>query len=192
VAVAQLNYLAITSLDGYIEDENGMFGWGEPSEEVHAFVNELARSAGTYLYGRRMYETMVAWETDPSLVAQPGAAGDFARIWQAADKIVYSTRLTTVSTRRTRIERTFDPETVTRLKGAADRDLMIGGATIAAEAFKAGLVDECHLFLAPVAVGGGIPFLPRHVCLELELLDQRRFANGTVYLRYRLTPLSGS
>jgi dihydrofolate reductase len=186
--MAQLNYLAITSLDGYIEDEDGTFGWGEPSEEVHAFVNDLARAAGTYLYGRRMYETMAVWETDPSFASQPGIAGDFARIWRAADKIVYSTTLDTASTERTRIERAFNPDAVSQLKESCDRDLLIGGATIATEAFTAGLIDECQLCIVPVALGGGKPALPAHLRLDLELLDERRFANGTVYLRYLVTP----
>jgi dihydrofolate reductase len=183
--MGQLIYLAITSLDGFIEDEDGKFDWGEPTEEVHAFINDLARSAGTYLYGRRMYETMAVWETDPRFAAQPGVTADFARVWQAADKVVYSRTLTAATTRKTRIERTFDPASVGQLKTAADHDLMIGGAALASEAFRAGLVDECHLVLSPVVLGGGKRALPDHVRLELELLDDRRFAGGMVYLRYR-------
>jgi dihydrofolate reductase len=184
--MAKLIYLAITSLDGYIEDEDGKFDWAEPSEEVHAFVNDLARPVGTYLYGRRMYETMAVWETVPAFAAQSAVQVDFAQIWQAADKVVYSTTLDAASTGRTRVERHFDPDAVRQLKASAGRDLMIGGAAIAAEAIRAGLVDECHLVLAPVVVGGGKPALPDHVRLDLDLLDERRFANGTVYLRYEV------
>jgi dihydrofolate reductase len=184
--MGRLIYLTITSLDGYVEDEEGTFGWAEPDEEVHTFVNDLARRAGTYLYGRRMYEMMTVWETDPSFAAEPGAPGEFARIWQAAEKIVYSTTLTTVSTKLTRVERSFDPDAVRQLKDSTDADLMIGGAAIAAEAFRAGLVDECQIFLSPVAVGAGKPALPDHVRIDLDLLDQRRFTDGMVYLRYRV------
>jgi dihydrofolate reductase len=184
--MAQLIYLAIASLDGYIEDEDGRFDWAEPSEEVHAFVNDLARPVGTYLYGRRMYETMMVWETDPSFASGSRVEADFARIWQAADKVVYSTALAAPATARTRIERSFDREAVRNIKATADRDLMIGGAELAAEAFGAGLVDECQLLLAPVAVGGGKPALPRRIRLALDLVDHRRFANGSVYLRYRV------
>jgi dihydrofolate reductase len=156
--------------------------------EVHAFVNDLARSACTYLYGRRMYETMLGWETDPGFAAHSDVEADFARIWQAADKVVYSTTLSpAVPTRRTRVERVFDVDTVRQMKASAERDLMIGGAAIASEAFKAELVDEYQLFLAPIVVGGGKPALPDGVRLGLELLDERPFANGTVHLRYRVT-----
>lgn len=184
--MAQLSYVAITSLDGYIEDTDGKFDWAAPSEEVHAFVNDLARTTGTFLYGRRMYETMAPWETDPSFGAHPGVEADFARIWQATDKVVYSTTLSAVSTGRTTLERRFDVDAVRALKASAERDLMIGGANIAAVAFRAGLVDECHLFLTPIAVGGGKPALPDQVRLDLELLDHRRFANGTVHVHYRV------
>jgi dihydrofolate reductase len=182
--MANLNYLAIASLDGYIEDEDGKFDWAEPSEEVHAFVNDVARPAGTYLYGRRMYETMKAWETD--VASLPAVAADFAQIWRAADKVVYSATLATPSTTRTRIERRFDAAAVAKIKASADRDLMIGGAELAAEALRAGLVDECHLVLVPVAVGGGKRALPSRLRVYFELVDQRRFANGSVYLRYRV------
>jgi dihydrofolate reductase len=188
--VAELIYSAIASLDGYIEDEGGRFDWAEPDEEVHAFVNDLVRPVGTYLYGRRLYETMAAWETNPSLAEHSPVLRDFAEIWQAADKIVYSRTLETVSTERTRIERVFDADEVGRLKAAAGGDLAVGGAALAAEAFSAGLVDECHLFLAPVLVGGGKRALPAAVSLPLELLDERRFGNGVVYLRYRTVPAS--
>jgi dihydrofolate reductase len=183
--MAKLIYSAISSLDGYIEDEAGGFDWAVPDDEVHAFVNDLERSAGTYLYGRRMYETMVGWETDPSLAAQSPLLRDFAASWQAADKVVYSTTLDAPSTARTRIERAFDADQVRQMKASASRDLSVGGPDLAAQAFRAGLVDECHLFLTPIIVGGGKPSLPDGVRLELELLEERRFAGGTVHLHYR-------
>jgi dihydrofolate reductase len=183
--VAKLIYSAIASLDGYIEDEDGNFDWAEPDEEVHAFVDDLDRPVGTYLYGRRMYEVMVGWETDPTLADQSPLMRDFAEIWQAADKIVYSKTLANVSTARTRIERDFDPEAVRQMKASADRDLIVGGPELAAHAFKAGLVDECHLFVTPIIVGGGKQSLPDNVRLELALMDERRFGNGVVYLHYR-------
>jgi dihydrofolate reductase len=183
--MAKLIYAAITSLDGYIEDDTGGFDWAVPDEEVHAFVNDLERPVGTYLYGRGMYETMAGWETDPDLAALSPHTADFAQIWQAADKVVYSTTLGAASTSRTRIERTFDPDRVRQMKASADRDLAVGGPGLAAHAFRAGLVDECHLFLVPVVVGGGKRSLPDHVRLDLDLLDERRFGNGTVHLRYR-------
>lgn len=183
--MAKLIYSAISSLDGYIEDEAGGFDWAVPDDEVHAFVNDLERSAGTYLYGRRMYETMVGWETDPSLAAQSPLMRDFAASWQAADKVVYSTTLDAPSTARTRIERAFDADQVRQMKASASRDLTVGGPDLAAQAFRAGLVDECHLFLTPIIVGGGKPSLPDGVRLDLELLEERRFAGGTVHLHYR-------
>jgi len=184
--VAKLIYQAITSLDGYIEDEGGTFDWAEPDEEVHTFVNDLERTIGTYLYGRRMYETMVLWESPPDLAEQPSFVQDFAEIWQAADKIVYSKTLHTVSSAKVRIERAFDPEAVRQLKATAGRDLTVGGAEVAAQAIGAGLVDEYHLFLVPVIVGGGKPSLPDNgFRARLELVDERRFRKGTVYLRYR-------
>jgi dihydrofolate reductase len=182
--VAKLVYASIISLDGYIEDASGRFDWAVPDDEVHAYVNDLERSVGTYLYGRGMYETMAGWETDPAVAEQSPLTADFAQIWQAADKIVYSATLATVSTARTRLERTFDPAAIRELKASAMRDLAVGGPNLAAHAFKAGLVDECHLFLCPVVVGGGKRSLPDHVRLDLELLDERRFANGVVHLRY--------
>jgi dihydrofolate reductase len=188
--VARLIFSAITSLDGYVEDEHGKFDWAEPDGQVHRFINDLERPVGTYLYGRRLYETMVAWET-MSLADQPPFMRDFAEIWQAADKVVYSRTLETVSTARTRIERDFDAEAVRRMKAAAPTDLLVGGPDLAAHAFKGGLVDECHLFVAPILVGRGKQSLPDGVRLELELLDERRFGNGMVYLRYRTFP-SGS
>jgi dihydrofolate reductase len=185
--MANLIYSAITSLDGYTEDSAGKFDWAVPNEEVHRFINDLERTAGTYLYGRRMYETMAAWETDPSLFAESPYLRDYAEIWQAAHKIVYSGTLTAVSTARTWIERDFDPEAIRQLKASGERDILIGGPELASHAFKAGLVDQCHLFLAPIAVGGGKRALPDGVRLELELLEARRFGNGMVHLRYRTT-----
>jgi dihydrofolate reductase len=185
LTVAKLIYSAITSLDGYIADQDGNFEWAVPDEEVHTFINDLERPVGTYLYGRRLYEVMVGWETDPTLADQSPVMRDFAQIWQAADKIVYSKTLQTVSTARTRIERDFDPEAVRQMKALAGRDLIVGGANLAAQAFRAGLVDECHLFVAPMVVGGGKRSLPNDVRLKLELLDERRFGNGMVYLHYR-------
>ena len=182
--MGKLTYLAIASLDGYIEDETGNFGWAEPSDEVHAFVNDLVRPVGTYLYGRSMYETMVYWETGPSEDEATEVGRDFADIWRAADKVIYSSTLESASTARTRIERDFDPEAVRTLKASTEADIGVGGPGLAAHAFRAGLVDECHLFLVPVIVGGGKRALPDGVRLGLELLDERRFENGTVFLRY--------
>jgi dihydrofolate reductase len=170
-----LIYSAISSVDGYIEDESGEFGWAEPDDEVHAFINELERPIGTYLYGRRMYETMVAWETIES--------NPYAEIWRAADKIVYSRTLDSVASARTRIEREFDPQAVRRLK--EEGDVSVGGAGLAAEAIRAGLVDEYQVFLVPIVVGGGKRAFADGLQLELELLDERRFESGFVYLRYR-------
>jgi dihydrofolate reductase len=183
--MAKLIYSAIASLDGYIADEDGNFDWAAPDEEVHAFVNDLERPVGTYLYGRRMYETMVFWETAHTFADQRPVMQDFAEIWQAADKVVYSRTLAAVSSARTRIERDFDPEAVRQLKASAGRDLTVGGPHLAAEAIRAGLVDEYQLFLTPVLVGGGNQALPNNVRLKLELLDERRFGGGVVYLRYR-------
>ena len=182
--MGMLIYSAIASLDGFIADEDGKFDWGEPDEEVHTFINELQRSLGSCLLGRRLYEVMLAWET-LDLTDQLPHIRDFAEIWQGADKIVYSTTLEKPSSARTRIERVFDPDAVREVKTAAERDLSVGGPTLAAHAFEAGLVDECHLFVVPIVVGGGLPCLPRNVPLELELLDERRFGSGVVYLRYR-------
>jgi dihydrofolate reductase len=183
--VGNLIYSAIASLDGYIEDAEGRFDWAAPDEEVHAFVNELERPVGTYLYGRRMYETMVFWENPPALAEQPRTAQEFARIWQAAEKIVYSKTLQTATSARTRIEREFDTDAVRESKVTAARDLTVGGAELAARAIAAGLVDEYQLFLIPVLVGGGKRALPDdHLHLNLELLNERRFRNGTVYLHY--------
>jgi dihydrofolate reductase len=183
--VAKLIYMTIASLDGYVADEDGKFDWAMPDEEVHAFVNDLARPIGTELHGRRLYEVMSGWETMHTLPDQTPETLDFAAIWQAAEKVVYSRTLETVSTARTRIEREFDPEAIRQMKAEADRDISIGGATLAAEAIRAGLVDELHVIANPIVVGGGLPSLPGGVRWKLELLDERRFANGAVYLRYR-------
>jgi dihydrofolate reductase len=184
--MARLIYSAITSLDGYVADENGTFDWAAPDEEVHIFINDLERPVGTYLYGRRMYEVMVAWETLGRHAEQPPYTQDFAEIWQAADKIVYSTTLERVSSARTRIERDFDSEAVRQMKARAGRDITVGGPDLAAQALKAGLVDECRLFVAPIVVGGGTLALPTKIRLRLDLLDERRFGNGMVYLHYRI------
>ena len=184
--MANLIYSAISSLDGYIEDKDGNFDWAAPDEEVHTFINNLERATGTYLFGRRMYETMMVWETDPSLAADSPLTRDYAEIWQAANKIVYSKTLEAVSTRKTQIERNFDPEAIRQLKEASEHEILIGGADLAAHAFRAGLIDEYLLFLTPIILGGGKPSLPDDVRLELELLEERRFDNGMVYLRYRV------
>lgn len=171
------------SLDGYIADRDGRFDWAAPDEEVHAFVNDLERSIGTYLYGRRMYETMAVWHDMP-VDDEPPVMRDYAAIWRDAEKVVYSTSLERVSTPATTLERTFDADDVRQRKLAADRDLSIGGPTLAAHAFAAGLVDEYHCFIAPISVGGGTPSLPVDQVVELQLLDERRFSGGMVYLRY--------
>ena len=183
--MAKLIYSAIASLDGYVADEDGNFEWAVPDEEVHTFINDLERPVGTYLYGRRMYEVMLGWESAHTLPDQPPFMLAFAQMWQAADKIVYSKTLQTVSSARTRIERDFDPETVRQMKALAGRDILVGGPELAAQAVKAGLVEELHPFLAPIVVGGGKQSLPNNVRLELEVLDERRFSNGMVYLHYR-------
>jgi dihydrofolate reductase len=183
--MAKLIYSAITSLDGYVADEEGNFDWAAPDEELHKFVNDLERPIGTYLYGRRMYDVMAYWETANTVADQPPFVQDFAEIWQAADKIVYSKTMETVSSARTRIEQEFDPEAVRQLKASAERDITVGGPNLAAQAITAGLVDELHLFLVPVVVGGGTRSLPDGIRLELELLDEHRFGNGVVHLHYR-------
>ena len=181
--MAKLIYSAITSLDGYVADKDGNFDWAAPDEEVHIFVNDLERPVGTYLYGRRMYEVMVYWET-ASLADQPQFVQDFAEIWRAADKVVYSKTLETVSSARTRIERDFDPEAVRQMKARAVRDISVGGPDLAAHAIRAGLVDEWHLFLTPIVVGGGKQSLPNDVRVTLQLVDERRFGIGVVHLHY--------
>jgi dihydrofolate reductase len=182
--MAKLIYSAIASLDGYTADEDGNFDWAAPDEEVHSFVNDLERPVGTYLYGRRMYQVMIPWETAHTFADQRPVMQDFARIWQAADKVVYSKTLETVSSARTRIEPDFDPEAVRQMKAQTERDITVGGPDLAAQAIKAGLVDEFHLFFVPIVVGGGNQALPDHVRLKLDLLDERRFGNGVVHLRY--------
>jgi dihydrofolate reductase len=182
--MAKLIYSTISSLDGYVADEDGNFDWAAPDEEVHTFVNDLERRVGTFLYGRRMYEVLVAWETMDT-AEEPPFIGDYAEIWRAADKIVYSRTLETASSARTRIEREFDPEAVREMKASSDRDISVGGPDLAAQAIKAGLVDEFHLFLTPIVVGGGTRSLPEDVRVKLELLDERRFGNGVVHLHHR-------
>ena len=182
--MAKLIYAALCSLDGYMADKDGNFDWAAPDEEVHRAANDLERPVGTHLYGRRMYEVMVYWET-VALADQPPVIRDYAEIWQAADKVVYSRTLKTPSSARTRIEPDFDSEAVRQMKSSAERDISVGGPELAAHAIRAGLVDECHLFLTPILVGGGTPSLPDNVRVELELLDERRFRGGVVYLRYR-------
>ena len=182
--MGKLIYSAICSLDGYIADADGRFDWSAPDEEVHRFVNDLEREAGTHLYGRRLYEVMVAWEA-PEMLADPSPVmRDYAGIWQAAEKVVYSRTLESVATARTRLERAFEPDAVRAMKAAADRDITVGGAELAGQALAAGLVDECHLLLSPVVVGGGTRALPDGVRLNLELLGERRFGNGVVHLHY--------
>ena len=185
--MAKLICTALTSLDGYIADERGNFDWAEPDGEVHAFVNDLERPIGTYLYGRRLYDAMVYWETAAGELDQSPVAVDYAKLWRAADKIVYSTTLETVGSGRTRIQRSFDPSTVRALKDSADRDLSVGGAELAGHAFRAGLVDEVRLFLSPVTVGGGSRFFPDRLRLDLRLIDERTFTSGVVYLRYAVS-----
>ena len=184
--MAKLIYTAISSLDGYVADSDGNFDWSAPDEDVHRFVNDLERSNGTHLLGRRMYEVMRYWESAPTGNGELSAGEDYARIWQAADKIVYSTSLQQVSGARTSLERVFDPQAIRDMKGTAVRDITVGGPTLAAQALKSGLIDECHLFLSPVVVGGGTAALPDNVRLRLELLDERRFGNGVVHLHYRI------
>ncbi len=184
--MARLIYSVIASLDGYIEDDRGQFDWAAPDEEVHGFINELERPIGTYLYGRRMYDVMVFWEDPAAFAGQPAFVQDFARIWQAADKVVYSRTLTDARSARTRIEREFDPGVVRRLKAHAERDLTVAGPELAAQALAEGLVDELQLVLVPVMVGGGTRALPADLRLDLELLEEQRFGNGMVYVRYRV------
>ncbi len=184
--MAELVYAAITSLDGYIEDVDGNFEWAAPDEEVHAFVNDLERPIGTYLYGRRMYDTMHVWEHPETFAGDSAVGRDYATIWQAAEKVVYSSTLDAVVTERTRIERTFDVDAVRAMKTSATSDISVGGADLAAQALAAGLVDELHLFVNPIVIGGGKPALPDGVRVQLELLDEHRFAQGVVHLHYRL------
>jgi dihydrofolate reductase len=184
--MGKLIYAANTSLDGYVQDEGGSFDWSVPDEEVHAFWNEHERHIGTSLYGRRMYEAMRVWGDDDWLTTEPAVVREYAEIWRDAEKVVYSTTLEAVSTTRTRIERQFDREAVRQLKETASSDLSIGGAALAAQAFRHGLVDECVLLMCPVLVGGGKPAMPRGVRLDLELLEHRRFSNGVIYVRHAI------
>lgn len=190
--MAKLIYVSNMSLDGFIEDEQGSFEWTEPSDEVFAFITDLVRPIGIHLYGRRLYETMAVWESDPALATQSELMADFANVWQAADKAVYSTTLKAISTSKTRLERRFDPESIGALKLRATSDLMVGGSNLAAHAFRAGLVDECHLMIHPVVVGRGKPSLPSDLSAHLELLDERRFGSGVVYVRYGIRRRSES
>ena len=183
--MAKLIYSAIASADGYVADAAGNFGWAEPDEEVLRFVNDLERPIGTYLYGRRMYQTMLPWESEHTLAGQPPASEEFAGIWRAADKVVFSTTLTAAASARTRIEPSFTPDLVRRLKSAAGHDMTVGGASLAGQAIRAGLVDEVNLLLVPAIVGGGKRALPDGARSGLELRDTRRFASGVVYLSYQ-------
>jgi dihydrofolate reductase len=185
--MGKLIYAAITSLDGYIEDENGTFEWAAPDEEVYTFVTDIERPIGIYLYGRKMYETMVYWETFDASEDQSPIVGEFAEIWRVADKVVFSRTLKTASSARTRIEAAFEPDVIRQLKSSAQSDLTVGGAELAASAFRAGLIDECHLFLNPIVVGGGKHALPTKFRTRLSLLDERRFGNGVVHLHYSVT-----
>ena len=184
--MAKLIYVANVSLDGYIEDANGRFEWTAPNDEVFTFITDIVRPVGIYLYGRRMYETMAVWEADPTLAAQSELMADFANVWQAADKIVYSTTMPAVATTNTRIERRFDPDSVREMKASAASDLTVGGSALAAHTFNAGLVDECHLFIYPVLVGEGKPAFPSDARVQLDLLEEHRFGDGVVNLRYRI------
>jgi dihydrofolate reductase len=184
--MARLIYSAIASLDGYVADEQGNFRWAMPDEEVHSFVNDMERPIGTYLYGRRMYEVMAVWDRPETVEGEPEPMHDYAAIWRAADKVVYSTTLESATTARTRIERSFDPAAVQQLKAESDRDLSVGGPHLAAETLRAGLVDEIHMLLVPVVIGGGNNALPDGVRLNLELVDEHRFGNGFVHLHYRV------
>lgn len=184
--MAKLIYAGITSLDGFVADADGSFDWSVPDEEVHAFVNDLMRPIGTYLYGRRIYDVMRFWETVPTGEDQPQVVRDFAQLWRKAEKVVYSTTLTSPSTTRTRVESTFDPEAVQQWKAQAEQDLSIGGPGLAAHALSSGLVDELHQFLTPVIVGAGTAYLPSGIRLDLELLDEHRFGNGVMHLHYRV------
>ena len=186
--MAKLIYAAIASLDGYVADREGKFEWAAPDEEVHAAVNDIERPIGTHLYGRRMYEVLRAWETMDTGPDEPALIRDYAEIWRSAEKIVYSRTLEEVSSAKTRIEREFEPEAVRELKASAKQDLAVGGPGLAAEAFRAGLVDECHLFLHPILVGEGTAALPAGLRIELELLAERRFSGGVVHLHHRVKP----
>ena len=184
--MAKLIYVINMSLDGFVEDDQGSFDWSEPDGETFVFITDLIRPVGMHLLGRKMYETMAVWETDPSFAAVSERMADFADVWQGADKVVYSTTLDAPTTSRTRIERNFDPASLREMKASATGDLAVAGPNLAAQAFKAGLVDECHLFVRPLFVGRGKPALPTDMHANLELRDERRFGDGAVYLRYRI------
>jgi len=184
--MAKLIYVVNVSLDGYVEDAHGGFDWTEPSDEVFTFITDLVRPFGTYLYGRRLYETMAQWELDPMLAAQSQLGADFAHVWKGADKIVYSTTLDAVVTDNSLLERSFDPESVRELKASAASDMTVGGSILAAHAFNAGLIDECQLFVYPLLVGEGKPAFSGDGRVQLELLEERQFGNGGVHLRYRI------
>ncbi len=187
--MADLLYVTWTSVDGYIEDPDGRFDWSEPDDEIHGFINDLMRRVGTHLYGRRLYETMAVWETDPAFAAESAVMAEFAELWQGAEKVVFSRTLATVSTSKTRLERRLDADAVRQWKASATQPLFVGGANLAAQAIGAGLVDECHLFVVPVMVGGGKPALTVERRIDLELVDERRFAaSGVTYHRYRVKP----
>jgi dihydrofolate reductase len=184
--MAKLIYVANTSLDGYSEDRDGGIDWGTPDEEYFSFINDIERSVGTYLYGRRMYEAMIYWETAP-IADQPAWVVDFTNIWRTADKVVFSETLTSVSSERTTLEREFNVEAIRRMRATETRDLTVGGADLAAQAFGAGLVDECHLFIWPIVLGGGKRALPGHTRHDLQLLNERRSGLGVAHLHYRVT-----
>jgi dihydrofolate reductase len=188
--MADLLYTVVASLDGFTADADGQFGWAEPATDVHEHVNEQERPVGTYLYGRRLYETMAGWESLGTQKSEPAVVREYGDVWRSADKLVYSATLDSVKTARTRLERRFDPAAVQALKSGADAPLSIGGATLAATALRAGLVDELRLYVAPVVVGGGTPWLPEGLRLRLQLLDEHRFASGMSYLRYSVRPWS--
>lgn len=190
--MSKLIYAVNTSVDGFMEDKDGNFYWTEPNVEVIKFITDLIRPIGTHLLGRRMYETMMVWETDPKFAAESSLMRDFAEVWQAANKIVFSTTLENLPTRKTQLMRSFDPEAIRQLKANSKHDILIEGPEIASHAFRAGLIDECHLFILPVVVGGGKPALPDNLRMNLELLEEHRFGNGAVYLRYRIKPESSS
>ena len=182
--MARLIYSFLASLDGYIADDVGNFDWAVPDEEVLDFINAIERDVGTHLYGRTMYEMMVGWENDPAVAGQSPKSAEFAEIWQAAEKVVFSRSLQSVSTKRTRLERSFDPDLVRAIKAEASQDLSISGADVAASAWRAGVIDECQVFVAPMLVGSGKRMFPDDIRQPLALLDERRFGNGMVFLRY--------
>ena len=190
--MSKLIYAVNTSVDGFMEDKDGNFNWTEPNEQVFKFITDLIRPIGTHLLGRRMYETMMVWETDPNLAAESSLMHDFAEVWQAANKIVFSTTLENLSTRKTQLMRSFEVEAIRQLKANSEHDILIEGPEVASHAFRAGLIDECHLFVLPVVVGGGKSAIPNNLRMNLELLEEHRFGNGTVYLRYRIKPVSSS